>query len=233
MQTSTASDFCDCVGEEVGSSGRLVGAVLAWHIRAANPRLALLLRKASPEAARSPGPAGRTAVGRESGFVSFLFDASEAVCGAAMAGVVSAVFRLTHLVQRNEWPGSKCCFTLAESERLGMGTDSVMLGTYLFTGRSPAFGDKGRKKRAGKAEEARGGWSVWQLHAGSRTSSLIFWGLPERLSFLLLMTRKHGGVHLVDSEDHMETALSQAGCVAWAEWERLSAERWTAATCIL
>lgn len=47
---------------------------------------------------------------------SSLFDADEAVCGAATAGVGSAVLHLTHLVQWNKWPGSECCFTVAESQ---------------------------------------------------------------------------------------------------------------------
>lgn len=39
--------------------------------------------------------------GRDLGFSS-LFKAREVVCGAVMAGVVSAVFHLTHLVQWNK-----------------------------------------------------------------------------------------------------------------------------------
>lgn len=35
-------------------------------------------------------------------FLSSLFNADEVVCGAVMAGVVSAVFHLTHLVQWNK-----------------------------------------------------------------------------------------------------------------------------------
>lgn len=46
--------------------------------------------------------AGRAVVRRRSGFFHLLFNADEAVCGAAMAGVVSAVFHLTHLVQWNK-----------------------------------------------------------------------------------------------------------------------------------
>lgn len=47
-------------------------------------------------------PAGRAVGRRRSGFFRLLFDADAAVCGAAMAGVVSAVFHLTHLVQWNK-----------------------------------------------------------------------------------------------------------------------------------
>lgn len=154
-------------------------------------------------------------------------DAHEVVRGAVMAYVVSAVFHLTHLVQWNKWPGSKCCFTVAESASPNISTDSVVLDTiFIYRQRLPLpLEDKCKKKRVGKAEEAQRGWTVWQLHAGHRSSSWIFWCLPERLPFLLLISRKHGGVWLIDSPDHAETASSQtvagsqAGCIDWTEWQ--------------
>lgn len=120
-------------------------------------------------------PAGRTVVRWASVFF-FISDADEAVCGAVMADVVSAVFHLTHLVQWNKWPGSKCCFTVAESASPNISTDSVVLDTvFIYRQRLPLpLEDKCKKKRVGKAEEARRGWTVWQLHAGHRSSNRIF-----------------------------------------------------------
>lgn len=55
----------------------------------------------SSRPADTPRAAAGHLSGRDLGFAS-LFEASEVVCGAVMAAVVSAVFHLTHLVQWNK-----------------------------------------------------------------------------------------------------------------------------------
>lgn len=86
----------------------------------------------------------------------FISDAHEVVCGAVMADVVSAVFHLTHLVQWNKWPGSKCCFTVAESASPNISTDSVVLDTvFIYRQRLPLpLEDKCKKK---ESRQGRGG----------------------------------------------------------------------------
>lgn len=158
-------------------------------------------------------------------FFSSLFDGDEAVCGAVMTGVVSAVFHLTHLVQWNKWPGSKCCFTVAESETSNISTSSVVLGTiFIYRQRLPLpLGNKCRRKK-------RGSEGLDCLTATCREhtfKSRSFDAYQKDCLFFLLMARKHGGVWPTDSPDHMETSWSvlsncqrTLGWFYWLDWIR-------------
>lgn len=171
--------------------------------------------------------------GRDLGFSS-LFEASEVVCGAVMAGVVSAVFHLTHLVQWNKWAGSKCCFTVAESESSAISTSSVGRGTVFIYRLPLPLGDKCKKK---ERSQGRGGWGrLLCLTAACRSPSPIFWRPTERPFPLVSDKETWSSMAEVAQIRWRQCPLkpwgAQAGCVA-CRVRKVSCLAGAAITCLL
>lgn len=156
------------------------------------------------------------------------------VCRAVMVAVVSAGFHLTHLLHWNKWPGSKYYFTVAESESSNISTNGVLLcSVYIYRQNFPAFKGINARIRVGKE---KGGLERLNCLIATCRGRKFKSDLTEEYSFLVLMTRGHGGVS--GNPDHMKAVSSdtaggsQAGSIDWPEWE-VRVEQHTVIICIL